>query len=421
LDNDNDLDDDELFKILDELEYLSPINQSNPVNQSNRTNQSKQNECAKCMTDDKIVEDTTLGIVVCSGCGSVISTVINEYDETRNYNEDNKDTIARCSNPTNYFLPQSSIGTTIAGSNRSKIKIIHSWSAMPYSERTKNNVFKEISHRCQKYGIYKCIEDDAKILYNNICDCRHPNGRRKGKKIIIRGSKKKSLIAACVFYACKRNGRSRCPKEIGRMFELKNKDITKGCKIFLKLIRIKKMQYDLKSSRPEHFIHRCCKELHIPNVYIEQALKIAKNIEKLNIASMHTSFSVALGSISLIIELNNLKIDKKYLAKKFDVSVVTVNKASRKIQQYKNIIVNDELVDKLSVLMALEKVKMVVPNRITIMYKSSQDIIDYSNVGDLYGYFLKNKAKIDNRLGTTNQNYANIIKQFISKTRLYIQ
>ena len=67
--------------------------------------------------------------------------------------------------PINPMLPQSSLGTTIT--RRCKIQTLHRWSAMPYKERSKYIVLKEIENKCKQANIIKCIEDDAKIIFNN--------------------------------------------------------------------------------------------------------------------------------------------------------------------------------------------------------------------------------------------------------------
>ena len=43
------------------------------------------------------------------------------------------------------------------------MKTLHGWSAMPYKERSLNEVFKIIQAKCHKGNILKCIEDDAKM------------------------------------------------------------------------------------------------------------------------------------------------------------------------------------------------------------------------------------------------------------------
>jgi transcription initiation factor TFIIIB Brf1 subunit/transcription initiation factor TFIIB len=361
MDNDlENLNDDELFDLLDDL---------NPEKETTDADEDTELICKNCNTADKLSEDTSGGIIVCIGCGEIVTA--NMFDaslETRTYGNKRSNTVARCGTITNHFLPQSSLGTSIGGNARSKIKLLHSWSVMPYKERSLNIVLKQIHAKCLAGGIVKCIEDDAKILYKNISESKHIYGKNKGKTVIIRGTNRRSLVASCIFFACKRKGVTRSPKEIAKLFELKYKDITKGYKIFLKLAKIKHLQHENKISNPEHFITRYCRQLHITDEFIKQAKQIAKNIQRLDIASTHTPFSVATSSILLMIKLNKINIDKKFLAKKFNVSDVTITKTYKKIEKYKEILINDDLTDILANRIEEERKLIKVPDKLKGIY-----------------------------------------------------
>jgi transcription initiation factor TFIIIB Brf1 subunit/transcription initiation factor TFIIB len=313
------------------------------------TNKVKRNLfCDACNSDD-IVEDTSHGIVVCRGCGQVLSNMLDLNAEWTQYNDDNKKDMNRCSHPINQLLPQSSIATTITGTCSSRIKTLHGWSAMPYKERSLNEVFKIITAKCHEGKILKCIEDDAKIMYKNISDCKHLYGKNKDKSIIIRGKNRTSVIAGCILFACRKKDKTRSPKEIAELFNLKYTEITKGCKIFQRLAKLKNMDLHLKFTKPENFITRFCEELKIKNEYAIQAIQISNNVQKLQIASVHTPLSLATGSIYLMIHLNKLDIQKKTIAEKFNVSQVTIAKAFKKLEPFINILVNNDICDRLSV------------------------------------------------------------------------
>ena len=239
INNIEDFDNNDLFDLLDQIEYDEDTTKI-------IENIEKLNYCNDCKSSDHIVDDISQGIVICTGCGSILGKLMDKDPEFRNYDGDGKANSNHCSYTSTAFLPQSSLGTTIGSRGINKVKILHSWSQMPYKERSLNIVLKDIQERCRKTGILKCIEDDAKILYKNISDCKHIKGDNKGKNIIIRGNNRRSLIAACVFFACKRRGKTRSQKEIGDMFDLKYTHVTKVCKNFLKLMKIRKMEYDFK-------------------------------------------------------------------------------------------------------------------------------------------------------------------------------
>jgi len=373
--------------------------------------------CDICDNDKNLIEDTANGIIVCENCGLVISVVFDCSDESAHGpNDDGKPSVSRCGNITNYFLPQTSLGTTIACSNKSKVKILHGWGLMPYKERSLNRVLKKIHRKCQEAHIVKYIEDDAKILYKNIMETKYKLGENKGKNIIIRGINRKSLIAACVFYACKRKQHTRSPKEIARLFNMKYKDMTRGCKIFSKLISMNKMQYDIQISDPMHFIMRFCRDLHINNDNITRCIQIANNIQQLKLASMHTPFSIATGSIMLTIIINKLNIDKKDVAKQFGVSDVTIQKTYKKIVEYKMILVNDQLTKTLSTKIELNRKLVNMPPKLVAKYNSiiKNELIEQYNRSikhkflDTMGYISDMNNWLNTQIQTTNNKYKEI-------------
>ena len=304
--------------------------------------------CDDCGSDN-VIEDTSHGILVCTNCGQVVSSLMDCGAEWTQYNDDNKKDMNRCSHPISQLLPQSSMATTIGGACSSRIKTLHGWSAMPYKERSLNEVFKIIQLKCSENKIMKCIEDDAKIMYKNISECKHYEGKNLGKSVIIRGKNRMSVIAACILFACRKKDKSRSSKEIAKSFKLKKTEITKGCKIFQKLAKITNIELKLTSVNPEQFIIRFCEELRVKKNFIDQAIQISNNAQKLQIASVHTPISLATGSIFMMITLNELKIQKKMIADQFNVSQVTIAKAYKKLEPFINLLTNNELCDRLSI------------------------------------------------------------------------
>jgi len=173
------MDDEELFELLDQIEYddqtdLELISESND----------NPDYCKKCCSSDYVAKDNVQGTLVCTYCGTILSNIFDSNPEWRNYEGDDKSTVNRCSGPTNFFFPQSSLGTSIVSASWNKLKMLQSWNTMPYKERSLYTVLKFIHEKCEKGKILKCIEDEAKILYNNISECKHNTGKNKGKPII---------------------------------------------------------------------------------------------------------------------------------------------------------------------------------------------------------------------------------------------
>lgn len=311
--------------------------------------------CRTCNSKD-IIEDNITGSIVCSNCGQILEMMIDHNPEWRQYDEDGKNDNGRCSQAINKLLPNSSLGTRFVGCARGTLQKLHIWNAMPYRERSLNNVFKIISERCESVGIKKNVQEDAKIMYKTANDCKHDTGKNIGKFIITRGKNRKGIIAACVFFACKKNNCTRNPKEIAEMFSLKHTDLSKGCGNLFELLCLRRFNLNLGTSRADQFVMRYCNNC-IPKIkseYSNQAIKIANNIEKLGIASEHTPFSIAATSVLVMAELNGIKsMTRKMMAKRFMVSEVTIGKVHKKVEKYKHIICNNIAVNKL-----LEQIKV---------------------------------------------------------------
>jgi transcription initiation factor TFIIB len=375
----------------DDNKYEQSCNKNMNGYYEKKINNKKKKSCESCNNDD-LVEDTSQGILVCKTCGQVVANLMDCGAEWTQYNDDNKKDMNRCSHPISQLLPQSSTATTIAGSCASRIKTLHGWSAMPYKERSLNEVFKIIQKKCVIGKIMRCIEDDAKIMYKNISDCKHVTGKNKGKSIIIRGKNRMSVIAACLLFACRKKDKARSPKEIAELFDLKYTEITKGCKIFQKLAKLKNMEFKFNSTKPEHFIFRFCDELKIKKEYTDQAVQISNNVQKIQIASVHTPLSLATGSIYLMIHLNNLAIQKKVIADKFNVSQVTIAKAFKKLEPFMNLLTNDELC-----------------NILSIEIKKYQDIIDLAD--ELKSKFVRFNIDTNKSLNKNSDIIYNILKK----------
>ncbi len=385
----------------------------NETNKHTKVNKNKSHEnliCNNCNIKDKIIEDFSLGIIVCQNCGQVLDNIIDSNPEWRSFEDDNKgDNSNRCGFGVSKLLPQSSLGTTIGGGKfKSRIKTLHSWSAMPYRERSLHQVFKQFQERCANTGILKCIEDDAKIMYKAISECKHNEGKNKDKYIIIRGKNRISLIAACVFFACKRKGMTRSPKEIAEIFDINYTDITRGCKNFQKFVKKGSIDINTGYSLPEDFVSRFCKELHIKDKYVEQAVNIAKNIRKMNIASVHTPFSIATSSILLMAEFNNIdNINKRKLANKFGVSEVTISKTFKKIEEYKNILKSQEKVDEFIKQLLIKNINHKIPIELYNRFKQFNIPIEKNEL-EKFTFAYSNIFNDDNLFNNIHNN--NIIQ-----------
>ena len=131
---------------------------------------------------------------------------------------------------------------------------------------------------------------------------------------------------------------------------------------------MKYMPYDTQIAKPDDFIVDYCKKLNMNKMVVDQAITISENIQKLNIATMHTPVSAAIGSILVIMRKNDYPINKNNIAKKFNVSAVTVSKSQKQITKYGHLLLNSDLVDKIALKAEEARKQIMMPFKFQLMY-----------------------------------------------------
>jgi len=272
-------------------------------------------------------------IIKCKICSNVISN-ISINPEWRYYtNGDNKSSgdPTRCGMPVNTLLPESSVGSTISYNNNSNTKTMNQirrfqrWNGMPYKERSLYKVFLNIQEICIKNNIPNIIINEAKSLYTIISVTK-----------ISRGSNRSGIIAACVYFACKECNVPRSQKEIAIMFDIPSTVMTKGVKKCQEIIHMNKKNKQRlnkpSSIKPDDFIERFCNKLNITDINMKKINQICKIAIKNNLICENTPPSIAAGCIFYYIKEMKFDISKKDISNICNISEVTINKCSKKLE-----------------------------------------------------------------------------------------
>jgi transcription initiation factor TFIIB len=339
----------------------------------NISDNSEQNEnfCISCKSENLAVDENQ-GYNVCMDCGVVNGTYLNKNPSFNKDGENKGNSSYGC--PTNFFFPKSALGTKIKCKGFNRLSALQRQGQMPYKEKSLMEELIKIQEKCKQYNITQSIIDTSKILYKKVNDSKHTKGTRKGKNRIMRCINRRSMIAACVFYACKLQNEPRSPKEIADIYSLEIKHVNKGYRKFMDFINLEELHHTFTSSKSTDFIKRFADKLEMDEKYIKYATEISNNINKLDLASTHEPPSVAAGCLLLVVNMYSLPINKKQISEVFGISDVTISKTYRRIWPFHKIITNNEITD-----MILEK-KQNLPkpkNNITqenlIVIKESKD------------------------------------------------
>ena len=299
-----------------------------------------------------VIINISKGYKVCNNCGYIFKDLLEQCPEWSN-SGDNDKILNRCNTLNNPLFPEASIGTQI-GTPGSMLQQSHAWGSMTYRARTLFKVTKEIDRKCKKAGIMNKVAIDAKYIYKTISETKHNEGKNKDEHVIIRGTNRISLIASCIYMSCIKNDTIRSPNEIAKLFDIDYTELNRGCKTFSKLMEIRIKNKDYTSdiidycnlfSRVSGFVARFCSKLNINKSYIDTAVKIAKNVEKLKLDNNHTPLSMASASILIMLNNSDLNFTKKSISQIFGISEVTLNKSYKELEQYNDILYDDELID----------------------------------------------------------------------------
>lgn len=293
--------------------------------------------CSHCQSDDIILEES---VYTCRKCGSINERFIDMTAEWRYYgSEDSKSTDpTRCGLPVNQLLPDSSLGSIISNNMKESydmrlIRKYHMWNAMTYKDRSLYNIFDNITVNAVNNGIATTIIEEAKMFYKKVSESK-----------ITRGENRSGLIASSIYMSCKSNKVPRSTKEIAKIFNLKTKTMTKGCKKFQDIIKL-----NTESTCADDFIHRFCSKLGINNEIRDLCRSIVAKADELCIVSENTPPSISAGTIYLCNIVCDLGISKKDMATACELSQVTLSKCYKKLYEHRSMLFSPEAVYKYNI------------------------------------------------------------------------
>ena len=275
------------------------------------------------------------GMMICKRCNNIITNII-DGPEWRYYgaNDSKSSDPTRCGMPVNQLLPVSSVGSFISTRGKRtksmyKVRKYQQWGGMPYKERTLLKVFQDISRLCKAAGIPEIIIKEAHVLYKIVSTTK-----------ITRGSNRKGIIAACVYFACKINSVPRSTNEIASVFSISGTIMTKGCKKFQEIMQLNKVDinriHNTNTVTMDDFIERFCSKLNMVDEDITNIKHISYLAQVYNLVNDNTPPSMAAGCIYLYIKEIESTIHKKNIADVCKISEVTINKCYKKLELHKS-------------------------------------------------------------------------------------
>ena len=307
----------------------------------------KLEECSLCNSKN-LYSDRTEGKIVCLECGLTLGDILDLNPDWNSINS-TSDNNSRCGCPTNYFFPQSSLGTKVSyGNNR--LSTLEKWSQMPYKERSRYDVLKNLEERCKKNNISQPVIDNAKNFFYQLSNKKTIDKKTgKEKPIIIRGLNRESIISSCLYYGSNLQKKPITTKEVAEIFDISVKNVTKGNRKFRELMIGDRIIKNIRLSEAVDYINRkdYIEKLKLSEKEILVSKNIANNLKRLNLATDHQPASIAAGSIMLMAQIFKINLSKKVISSTFKISEVTIMKTYNKIRNYAKVLVSNQHTDEL--------------------------------------------------------------------------
>lgn len=236
----------------------------------------------ECSHESVEVEE---GERVCSCCGAILGSYIDEGAEWRMYGNTDEDP-ARTGTITSELLPNSSYGSMMMRKrvpNQSEeaksIAKLSSWAFSSHGERSWMGIFDAIQSTALRACLTKAIILDACGLFKNI------DASQK-----TRGETRRALMAGAVFTACRENEATRSHEEIAELFHV---SIRALCKALSKFDNGSASVLNTQIGIAE----RLCVDMAVSDTDRDRILLILQKLPEME----HTPKTIVAGVVSIIL------------------------------------------------------------------------------------------------------------------------
>jgi len=271
--------------------------------------------CPDCKNPvPNIIEEFANGDLVCGDCGLVLGDrIIDTRSEWRTFANDEGDDPSRVGAAANPLLDGAQLDTVISrrdgGSGMARdLNKVHGRANAVKGEKNLIQAYKEIAAMSDAIGLTKLIADIAKQLY-----------KRVEEEKLLRGKSTESIIAACIFIACRQENVPRTFKEICAITRVPKKEIGR---CFKTLIRT--FETNVSTMASEDLMSRFCSMLHLRMEVQKAALELTMKTKEHGTLAGKSPVSVAAACIYMASCLYQQPQSTRDVAQVTGVSEVTI-------------------------------------------------------------------------------------------------
>ncbi|TXT61657.1 MAG: Transcription initiation factor IIB [Promethearchaeota archaeon] len=277
--------------------------------------------CPECGGDIISIEDKKE--LVCSNCGLVISErgVDFAHSGKRAYTESEKNKRQRTGSPISNLIPDMELTTIIDKKNiqNPDLKRAAKWDTrMPWKKRNLLIATTELKRISSNLNLPTYVKEEAIQLY-----------KEAFKKKLLRGRSINAMVAACLYFACRKKKVPRTLQEILEQTSESGKDVRRSFKALVKELKLKAPNTD-----PSSLIPRYIAALKLPIKIEHLSIKIVKTFRHQYPTSGKDPKGICAGAIYFACKARNINITQKELADAVGVTEVTLRSRYKEMKKF---------------------------------------------------------------------------------------
>ena len=293
----------------------------------------KQRVCPVCGSTE-FIYDPERGEIVCARCGYVIEeNIIDMGPEWRAFDASQRERRSRTGAPESILLHDKGLSTDIGidrsltGLMREKMYRLRKWqSRLRVSDAAERNLafaLSELDRITAQLKLPKHVEEEAARLY-----------REAVRKGLIRGRSIESVIAACVYAACRLLKVPRTLDEISDIARVEKKEIGRSYRFIARNLNLTPKKLFVK---PTDYVNKFADELGLSEKVRRRAIEILEEAYRRGLTSGKSPAGLVAAALYIASLLEGEKRTQREVAEVARVTEVTVR------NRYK------ELVEKLGI------------------------------------------------------------------------
>ncbi len=292
--------------------------------------------CPECSSVD-LVFDSHKGELVCNECGLIIEEKIVDTGQEGGGQFDKAEKRGRGGAPISMQKYDKGLTTNVgeisdiykleAGQTRKFLRLKKWQERVSTSiERNLRLAMSELRRVASFLNLPSVIRDEAARVYNYVL-----------QRGLVRGRSMESVIAACIYAACRSYNIPRTLDEIGEASDVERKEIGRTYRFIVRKLKIK-----VRPSSPKDYISRFASILHLSPKTQNEALKILKKADVSELTSGRGPAGIAAAALYVAALLNDEKKTQREVADVAGITEVTIR------NRYKELTERLGLEDKLS-------------------------------------------------------------------------